>query len=93
MSQEIHRLSLELILLPGRAALSAFALKKMLGRLQAIDTGVTDCYAEFVHQPRACLRAEASRLPRYYPDRALSHPGPAKPVTFFRSVAWALLLA
>ena len=42
-------MSRELITLPGRAAFSAFALAKTLARLQAIEEGVTGCYAEFVH--------------------------------------------
>lgn len=77
---EIPRLSRELSLLPGRAALSAFALEKMLLRLQAIDAGITGCYAEFVHlldcvqplSPQELERAEA--LLDYGPTQGLPQP-------------------
>ena len=42
-------MSRELIVLPGRAALSAFALEKTLDRLQALEGDIAGCYAEFVH--------------------------------------------
>ena len=42
-------MSRELCLLPGRAARSAFSLNKTLQLLKAKDSGISACYAEYVH--------------------------------------------
>ena len=55
MTSEIH-------LLPGRAALSDFAQRKMLKRLQQHRPSVTACYAEYVHLLRATAPLSAVEL-------------------------------
>jgi len=71
-------LSRELCVLPGRPALSAFALAKMLTRLQTLDDKITGCYAEFVHlldcaQPLTSQQRErAEALLDYGPTQGLA---------------------